>query len=77
MNIRRQSNTFHFEEGPFTQNVKGISKFYPEVLLLMKISQIKPQIENMNFKYYDFYFTVINKKDEKETVNNKNEKKRE
>ena len=36
MNIRRQSNTFQFEEDPLSKNVEGISKTYHEVLLLMK-----------------------------------------
>ena len=35
MNIR--SNTSQFEEDPFFKNAEGISKFYHEVLLLMKL----------------------------------------
>ena len=35
----------------------------------MKYLQTKPQNENMNKKDYDFYFTVIKKRDEKEEEN--------
>ena len=39
----------------------------------MKFLQTKPQIKNMNFNYYDLYYTVIENRDEKEIVNNKND----
>ena len=58
MNIRRQSGTFQFEEDPFSKGVLGIGKTYHEVLLLVKILQTKPQVKNMNNKYYDLYYTV-------------------
>ena len=53
MNIRRQSDTFQFEQDPFSKNVQGISKIYHEVLLLMKFLQTKPKVRSMNIKYYD------------------------
>ena len=45
---------FQTQEAPF-------SKIYHEVLLLMKILQTKPQVKNMNIKFYDFYYTVVKK----------------
>ena len=41
MNIR-------FNEDPFAKNAQGISKFYHEVLKLMKFLQAKPQVKIMN-----------------------------
>ena len=64
MNIR-------FVEDPFAKNAQGISKIYHEVLLLMKFLQTKPQVKNMNFAYYDLYYTVI--KNRKEIVDDKYE----
>ena len=52
MNIR-------MDEDPFSKNAEGISKIYHEVLLLMKFLQTRPQVKNMNIRYYDLYFTVI------------------
>ena len=36
----------------------------------MKILPIKPQVKDMNFKYYALYYTVIKNRDDKEIVNN-------
>ena len=41
------------------KNVQSISKIYHEFLLLVKFLQTKPQVRNMNIKYYDFYYTVF------------------
>ena len=41
MNIR-------FDEDPFAKNAQSISKFYHEVLKLMKFLQTKPQVKNLN-----------------------------
>ena len=49
MNIRK----FKFEEDPFSKNAHGISKYYLEVLLLLRFLQTKLQIRNMNKKYFD------------------------
>ena len=46
---------FRFEENPFSKNAEGISKIYHEVSLLMKFSQTKPEVKNMNINYYDLY----------------------
>ena len=35
MNIRRQSGTFQFEEGPLSKGVQGIGKVYQEIALLI------------------------------------------
>ena len=53
MNIRRQSGIFQFEEDPHNKGVQSTGKSYHEVMLLVKILQTKPQVENMNIKYYD------------------------
>ena len=57
-----------FEEDPFAKNAQGIGKIYHEVLMLMRFLQTKPQVKNMNIKYYDLYYTVIKNRDEKEIV---------
>ena len=44
MNIR-------MDQDPFARNAQGISKFYHEVLMSMKILHTKPQVKNMNFNY--------------------------
>ena len=53
MNNRRQNGIFQFEEDVFSKNVESFGKNYHEVLLLMKFSQTKPQVENMSNKYFD------------------------
>ena len=40
----------------------------------MKILQTKPQIKNMNIKYYDLYYTVIKVRDENKDIENQYEK---
>ena len=50
---------FQTQEDPFSQNARGISKTYLEVLLVMKCLQSKLQVMNMNIIYYDLYFTLI------------------
>ena len=35
----------------------------------MKFLQIKRQVKNLNFKYGDLYYTVIENRDDKEIVN--------
>ena len=60
-------------QDPFAKNAQGISKNYHEVLLLMKFLQTKPQIKNMNIKYYDLYYTVIKTRDENKIIDNQYE----
>ena len=62
---------FQTQEDPFSKNAQGISKTYHEVLLLMKYLQTKPQVWNLNINFYDLYYTVIEKIDENEIVNEK------
>ena len=69
LNIRRQGNTFQFEEDPFSKNVEGIGKIYHEVLLLMKFLQTKPLVKNLNISSYDWYSTVIKSRGDIEIVN--------
>ena len=66
-------STFKYEEDSFSKNAQGISKNYHEVLLLLIFLLTKPQVKDMNIKCYDFYYTVIENRDEKEIVNDKNE----
>ena len=47
--------SIRFDEDPFAKNPLGFCKIYHEVLLLMKVLQIKPQVKNMNINYYDLY----------------------
>ena len=61
---------YKFEEDPLSKNADGISKYYHEVLLLMNFLQTKPQLKNVDNKYYDLYYTVIKNRDEKEIINN-------
>ena len=62
------------DEDHFAKNAQGISKIYHELLLLMKFLQTKPQVKNMNFKFYGIYYTAIKNRYEKENVDNKYEK---
>ena len=39
----------------------------------MKVLQTKPQVKNLNFNFYDLYYTVIKSRDGKEKMNNKDE----
>ena len=61
------------DEDPFAKSAQGICKIYREVLMLMKFLQTKPQVKNMNINYFDLYYTVIQKRDEKDIVDNKYE----
>ena len=63
----------NFDDDPFAENAQAISKIFHEVLLLMKFSQTKPEVKNMNINYYDLYYTVIKSRDEKEIVDSKYE----
>ena len=62
-----------FDEDPFAKNAHGISKSYHEVLMLLKFLQTKPQVKILNINYYDFYYTVIKNRKEKDIVDNQNE----
>ena len=74
MSIKKQSNTFQFEEDLFSRNTQSISKVYHEVFLLLKILQTEPQDKNMNNKFFDFYYTVIKIRNDKQLVNDEYEK---
>ena len=41
------------DEDPFSKNAQRISKNYTETILLVNFLQTKPQVKNMNNKYYD------------------------
>ena len=60
-------------EDLFARNAQGIGKLYHKVLLLMKILRTKPQVKNMNIKYYDISYTVIKNRDDKDIVNDEYE----
>ena len=68
MKYRRQSGTFQFEEYTFSKNSGSNSKKYHEVLLLMNFLQTKPQVKCRNGNFYDLYYTVNEKRNEKEIV---------
>ena len=69
-----ENKKFQTQQDPFSRNAQGISKIYHEVLLLMKFLQTKPQIKNMNIKYYDLYYTVIKTRDESKNIDIQYEK---
>ena len=62
-----------FEEDPYAKDARGISKFYHEVILLMKFLQIESQVKIMNIKNYDLFYSVYKKRDDKQIENNKYE----
>ena len=62
------NENFRFEEDHFSNNAQNINKTYHEALLLMKFLQTKPQVKNMNFNYYDLFYTVIKNRKEKNNV---------
>ena len=68
-NFRRQSDTFQFEQDPFSKHVEGIGKSFHEVLLLVNFLQSKPQDKILNNNFYDLYYTVIENRNEIETLN--------
>ena len=61
---------FQSQQDPFSKNAQGISNLYHAVLLLRKNLQEKPQIRNMNFSYYNLYYTDIKTRDEKKDIDN-------
>ena len=73
LNYRRQNGKLHFEEDVFNKKPQSFSNIYQEVLLLVKVLQTKPEVEGINTNCYDFYYTVIINRDEKEIVNGRNE----
>ena len=68
-----KNKNFQIEQDPFAKNAQGISKIYHEVLMLIKFLQNKPQVKNMNIKYYDLYNTVIKVRDVNEDIDNQYE----
>ena len=61
------------DEDPISKNAQGISKSYHEVLMLMKVSQTKPQVKKMIFIFYELYYTVVKDRDATEILDNQNE----
>ena len=66
-------NNFQTQEDPYKKNAQGISKNYLEVLLFTSFLETKSEVKNMNINYYDFYYTVLKNRDEKEIVDNQYE----
>ena len=64
---------FQTQKNPFSKNAEGIGEINYEVLLLMKVLQSKPQVENMNVNYFDLYYTVIKTRDENKYKNDQYE----
>ena len=59
---------FQTQEDPFSKNAQGFSKFYHEVLLLMKCLQTKAHVRNMNINYFDLYYTVTKTRDKNKDI---------
>ena len=68
-----KNKKFQTQKDPFSRNAQGISKIYHELILLMKFSQTKPQVKNMNINYHDLYYTVIKVSDENKDIDNQYE----
>ena len=48
MDHRRQSGNFLFGEDVFGKSAQAMAEIMPEVLLLMKLLQTKPQVKGLN-----------------------------
>ena len=57
MKFEKQLGYFHFEKDRFAKNAQNISKFFHEVLIVMKLSQKKPQVKGLNKNYHDLVNT--------------------
>ena len=68
--IEIKNRNFRTQEDPFSKNAQGVSKFYHEVLLLMKFLQTKPRDKNTNISYFDLYYTVIKTRDDNKDIDN-------
>ena len=69
----KKNINYRSQEDPFSKNAQGISKIYHEVLLLLKFLQTKLRIKNMNIKYDDLYYTVIQTRAENDIIDNEYE----
>ena len=56
------------DEDLFPRNAQSFSKIYHTIIKSLKFLHKKPLVKNMNFSYYDFYYTVIKNRDKKENV---------
>ena len=71
--IEMKNRHFQTQEDLFTKNAQGIIKIYPEVLFLMKFSQTKPPVKNMNINYFELYYNVVKTRDTNEDIDNRYE----
>ena len=71
--IEMKNKNFQTQQDPFSRNAQGFSKIYHEVVLLMKFLQTKPQLKNMNFNYFDLYYTVSKTRVENKDIDNQYE----
>ena len=71
--IEMKNKKFQTQEDPISKNAHGISKIYHEVFLLMKFLHTKPQVKNMNIKFYDLKYTVIKTRDKNKDIDNQYE----
>ena len=66
--IEMKNKNFQTQEDPFSRNAQGISKIYHEVLLILKFLQTKPQVKDVNIKYYDLFYTVVKTRDKNKDI---------
>ena len=68
MGNKRRRHTCQFEKDPITGNAEGNSKHNHEALFQINFSETQPLVKTLNIIviYYDLYYTVIKKRDEKE-----------
>ena len=69
MNYMRQSETFQFEEKPFSRGAQGVVFIMHQVLLIMKFLQTKSHVKSKNTRSYDFYYTVVQSLSDEERKN--------
>ena len=71
--IEMKNKNFQTQEDPFSKNVQSVAKIYHEVLKLMKFLQTKPKVKNMNYNYFDLFYTAIKTRDENKDIDNQYE----
>ena len=51
LKYRMESGSFHYEEDIFRKNEEKITKLYPEIIILLKNLQTKPQVKKVKFNF--------------------------
>ena len=70
--VEMKNRNFQTQD-PFSKNGQSVNKIFHEVLLLMKFLQTKSQVKNMNFNYFDLYYSVTKTRDENRDIDDQYE----